>query len=174
MLQSFDEFNSNDKVEEKRMFTLSEIRKNAISTLKNLGIMFPSEDDIKDMIAKLKAFINDHQVGTIQENNDNLDKAYKAASKFGIALDPNQSFQALLFEKTRLQIVEDIILNSDKFEGEAYEKAVDKLSQLMTDKDCQDYMDGIVEVYQETANEDALLSHAVEMANDYIEEKFKS
>jgi len=172
MIKNFDEYDNNS-INEKRLFTIEEIKKKAREVLKGLGVKIPTEEEVKDMVNKLKSFIKDHETGVIQENNDNLDKSYKAGSKFGITVDPDKVFRPnnfLVF--TRYEIAEMIL--QDVY-GEEYDdeigKYINDFAQKLSDKDCEDFVKGRVEAYQQYVNEDALINYFIEESKDIVKEK---
>ena len=82
-LKTYEEFiNESKRVNEKRGFTIKEIHKKSIETLKSFGIKSPSTDEIKDMVITLKNFITGHDLGLVMESEE-IDEAQVISKELG-------------------------------------------------------------------------------------------
>lgn len=143
MIEKFKNF----KLNEKRVFTLKELREKSLLLLKSLGIKIPSEEDINNTITNIKNVIINNNIGLIQESDSNLDKSIKAMSKFGIKKDIHKKFISKRNIHTREEISYSILdITFDQF-GEYSDKYQEqialKLAEKLTDELCQDYVDKI-------------------------------
>jgi len=76
----FESFKRKGKLlNEKRGFTSRGIRMKAIGVLNSLGIKYPSESQIKDVIRKVLAIIKDQNLGTVFEITKDVKKAREKA-----------------------------------------------------------------------------------------------
>jgi hypothetical protein len=282
MIKNFEEYSS-EEINEKRMFTLSEIRKKATDTLKSLGIKVPSEEEIKDMMEKLKKFIIDRQMGVIQEGNlersvkgmskygidpgieydyntkefvqrveqhfgsiatgptypwipakalkkgdnyafllvpedgnkvktiltdfalniedqynsdkmdmyeeegyelywfdpdiinenDNLERSYKGGSKFGITKDLDAVFRPDWLVYTRREIARTILEDAypEEYDDLITEKNILEFAQMLSDKDCEEFVESQAEAFRHYAEGDEIIEHFIQRSKDIVEEK---
>jgi len=119
--------------------------------------------------------------------NDNLNRSYKGASKFGIVQDPDKKFIPDFLSRTRLEISK-IILESgfeefgdyedfDDLSDESQSKAINDFCQLLTDEDCQNFVEGESAFHRVELSEDDIMGYDKEIAIDIISNKkfnFKS
>lgn len=115
----------------------------------------------------------------IKESKDNLDKSYSAMNKFGLGYDPNKVFRPEFLVKTRYEIAQELLISYYKSEGEEFEdldedaqtKICDDFNQLLSDSDCQKYVDYLADAFLNGAEDIGIADTEDDLAREMINNK---